>query len=150
MNKIVSAGFAVFLLVSCSPKIVSYSSQISVLPSTEGGTIFLRCSGMGADEKKSYENAIYNAFSTMLFQGVPESAQSTPMIPAEDASRARPKVDKCLSDNNCYRNFITQISQVGGYTKVKGGYAATADIKINIGALRTYLEQNNIIRKFGL
>ena len=138
------------LATSCSPKIPSYSPQISSMPVTESGTVYLRCSGVGGEERKSYENAIYNAFSTLLFQGVLASAQPTPMVPPEDAAGVRKKVDKCLNDYECYRNFVTQVSQVGGYTKVKGGYTATADVKINIAALRTWLEQNNVIRKFGL
>ena len=135
---------------ACSPKLHSYSAQISVLPENPEGTIALRVSGMGVNERKAYENAIYNAFSTLLYQGIPESVQTTPMIPTEDAARMKPKVDKCLNDENCYRNYITQVNQNGAAEKVKGGYAATANITINLRALRSYLEQNNIIRKFGL
>jgi hypothetical protein len=133
----------------CSPKMRTYSSQISVLPQTEEGTIFLRVSGLGSDERRAYEGAIYNAFSTILYQGVPESIQSSPMIPPENAAKARPKVDNCLHDNNCYKNYITQVTPPGTTEKVRGGYSATIDIKINLHALNDYLIQNNIIRKFG-
>jgi hypothetical protein len=58
-------------------------------------------------------------------------------------------VDNCLHDNNCYKNYITQVTPPGTAEKVKGGYSATIDIKINLHALNDYLIQNNIIRKFG-
>lgn len=137
------------LLFGCSPKLQSYSAQISALPQTEEGTIYLQVSGLGDDAGRAYENAIYDAFSTLLYQGVPESIQSSPMIPSENATAARPKMDKCLRDKNCYRNYITQITQPGTAQKVKGGYFVTIDIKINLHVLNDYLVQHNIIRKFG-
>lgn len=137
------------LAFGCSPKLRTYSAQISVLPQSEEGTIFLRASGLGSNERRAYENAIYNTFSTVLYQGVPESIQATPMIPSENAAKARPRMDDCLHDNNCYKNFITQITPPGTAEKVNGGYSTTIDIKINLHALNDYLIQNNIIRKFG-
>ena len=150
MKKIIWTSLVMILAVSCSPKLRSYSPQISSSPGPEENTLFVQASGLATEERPSYENAIYNALSTLLYQGIPGSVQSRPMIPPDDAGRVRSKVDNCLHDNNCYRNFIMQVSQVGGIVKVKGGYEATANLKVNLSSVRTWLEQNNIIRKFGL
>lgn len=138
------------LAMACSPKLSTYSPQISSSPGPEETTLFVQASGLATEEKAAYDNAVYNALSTLVYQGIPGSVQSRPMIPPGDAARVKTKVDNCLHDNNCCRNFIMQDSHVGGTVKVKGGYTATTNIKVNLLSLRTWLEQNNIIRKFGL
>jgi len=150
MNKTAWISFAMILMASCSPKLRSYSPNISSSPGPEETTLFVQASGLATEQPASYESAIYNALSTLLYQGIPGSVQPKPMIPPEDAARVRSKVDNCLHDNNCFRNFIMQVNQVGGIVKVKGGYEATANLKVNLTSVRTWLEQNNIIRKFGL
>ena len=140
----------VAMVWACSPAPKVYSPQISNINRTEEGTIYVKCTGMGKNKEAAYENAIYNAFSTVLYQGVPESVQSRPLVEPANTQAARSKLEKCITSNECYRNFITQITSSGSYTKVDGGYATVASIKINMTALRSYLEQNNIIRKFGL
>ena len=150
MKKLCGIYLAIILAGACTPKLRSYSPQVSSSPGTEPNTLFIQASGLGTDERRSYEHAIHEALSTLLFQGIPGSVQPKPIIPPDDASRMRPKVESCLSDNNCYRNFILQINQVGSYVQVKGGYSATVNCKVNLAALQNWLEQNNIIRKFGL
>lgn len=150
MKLFVVIALIVLAGVACKPAPKIYSSQITNINRTEEGTIFIKCSGKGRDKEAAYENAIYNAFSTLLFQGIPESVQTRPMIDPANANAAKPKVEKCITDNGCYKQFITQITEPGAFSKVEGGFATVTNIKINIVALRTYLEQNNIIRKFGL
>lgn len=128
-----------------------YSPQILNLPATEEGTIYIRSSGFGDNYHEAYADAVKHAFNTLLFQGIPESIQSRPMI--EDGSKARqqhPDLFSCFENNSCYQQFLTSAAQPGQRRyKVKNGWAVSTDIKINIRALRSYLEQNNVIRKFG-
>lgn len=132
----------------CSPKIPMYSNNIINIPQTEEGTIYLQCPGVGGNKKAAYENAIFNAFTAVLFQGVVASVQQRPMVDPANADNVRAKVDVCLKDNNCYHNFIVQISGPDeNIATVNKGYSASPKIKINLRALRTYLEQNGITPK---
>ena len=142
----------IILLGSCSQKL--YSPQIKNNAVTEEGTIRIQSSGEGKNLPDAYNNAVENAFSTVLFKGVPESIQATPMIPDESAAKQQyGSVLSCFKDKTCYNQFLTSASQNGKKEKVRGGglvnYQVQSDVTINIRALRTYLEQNNVIRKFG-
>ena len=64
-----------------------YSPTITNDSTTEEGTIRIHANGIGNNERTAYQNAVQNAFSRLLFQGIPESVQSTPMIPDETAAR---------------------------------------------------------------
>lgn len=138
----------VVIFLGCSPKIPMYSNNIINIPQTEDGTIYLQCSGVGSSKKAAFENAIYNAFSAIIFQGVPASVQQRPMVNPANAANVSAKVDACLKDNNCYRKFITQISGPDeNIAEVNKGFSANPKIKINLRVLRGYLEQNGIIPK---
>lgn len=133
-------------IIACSSKM--YNPQITNQPFTEEGTIFLRSSGFGVTKKDAYNDAVKHAFNTLCFQGVPESIQSRPLIDNEDKQRSS-NLEQCFVDKSCYEPFTTSISQVNEGEKVRNGYAALLDIKINIRAFRSYLENKNVIRKFG-
>lgn len=137
------------LLASCNKKM--YSPNVTNDSTTEEGTIRIHANGIGNNEKTAYQAAVQNAFSRLLFQGIPESVQSTPMIPDETAARRQHGATlDCFKDAGCYTQFITRGGQQGGKTKVKGGgIEAESDVTINVRAVRAYLEKNNVIRKFG-
>ncbi|HEY5392698.1 MAG TPA: hypothetical protein VIJ57_11315 [Hanamia sp.] len=142
----------IILLASCSQKM--YSPQVKNNSTTEEGTIRIQSSGEGKNLPDAYSNAVENAFSTVLFKGVPESIQATPMIPDEPTARQQyASVLSCFKDKTCYTQFLTSASQNGKKERVRGSslinYQVQSDVTINIRALRTYLEQNNVIRKFG-
>lgn len=136
------------LSAGCTKKV--YTSSIYNIPETEEGTIFLRVTGFGSNKQEAYNKAVSNAFNTLLYKGIPESIQSRPMI--EDEAKAKEKfsdVLSCFNRRECYSQFITQNNDNGNTTRVKGGTTTAAEVKINIRALRTYLEQKQVIRKFG-
>ncbi len=136
-------------LFSCHKKM--YTPNITSNSTTEEGTIRIHANGIGNNERTAYQNAIQNAFSRLLFQGIPESVQATPLILDEAAAkRQHAAILDCFKDAGCYTQFITQGGQAGGKTRAKGGgVESESDITINLRALRTYLEKNNVIRKFG-
>lgn len=132
----------------CTKKV--YTSSIYNIPETEEGTIFLRVTGFGNNKQEAYNKAVSNAFNTLLFKGVPESIQSRPMI--ENEAKAKEQFAdalSCFNRHDCFSQFITQNNDNGNTSHVKGGTTTTAEVKINIRALRTYLEQKQVIRKFG-
>ena len=137
--------------VSCSQKV--YSPQVKNNSTTEEGTIRIQSTGLGNNLPEAYNNAVENAFSTLLYKGIPESIQATPMVPDEMRAKEQyAKVLSCFKDKGCYTQFLTSASK-DSKERVRGtallNYEVKSDVTINIRALRTYLEQNNVIRKFG-
>jgi hypothetical protein len=121
---------------------------------TEEGAVRIVSSGKGSNLPAAYKNAIENAFYTLLFKGVPESIQSTPMIPDETYAKSHyATVLSCFENEDCYKQFLTHAAKQGSKERIRGdklfNYQVNSDVTINIRALRTYLEQNNVIRKFG-
>jgi len=148
--RLIIAG--VFFLTSCAQK--TYTTNVSNNATTEEGTIRISSSGEGSNLPQAYSNAIENAFNTVLFKGVPESIQSTPLIPDETKAKEQyASVLACFKNKDCYTQFLTHASKKGSKERVRGdkliNYEVNSDVTINIRALRTYLEQNNVIRKFG-
>lgn len=151
MKKIIVVSI-VILITACSQK--TYTTNVSNNPVTEEGAIRISSSGKGSTLPEAYNNAIENAFNTLLFRGIPESIQSTPMIPDETKAREQyGNVLACFKKKDCYTQFLTHAAKEGSKQRVRGdkfiNYQVNSDVTINIRALRTYLEQNNVIRKFG-
>jgi len=147
---LIAAG--IFCFASCSQK--TYTTNVSNNATTEEGSIRISSNGKGANLPQAYDNAIENAFSTLLYRGIPESVQSTPLIPNETTAKEQyPTIMACFKDKNCYSQFLTHAAKQGDKERIRGdklfNYEVKSDVTINIRALRTYLEQNNVIRKFG-
>lgn len=138
------------VVVACSAPKNTFTSLVKNNPETEEGTIFLTVSAIGTTKEKAMENCVQNAFETLLFRGVPESIQSRPMIENESqAKSANPAFFDCFKNETCYKKFVTYINFQGDGIKVDKGVGISTSLKINIRALRTYMEQNNVVRKFG-
>ena len=141
-----------FCMASCSQK--TYTKQVANNSGTEEGSIRITSSGKGSNLQAAYNNAVENAFYTVLFKGVPESIQSTPMIADEAKAKEQyASVLSCFKNKDCYTQFLTHAAKEGSKERIRGdklfNYQVNSDVTINIRALRTYLEQNNVIRKFG-
>ncbi len=120
------------------------------LPNSEDGTIIVRSSGTGPSENEAVLNSERKAFSTLMFYGLPSSVQGRPMVEDEAASRRQHAgFYQNFFDNNAYRSFITNAANYSAVEKAGKMYYLTRDIKINLQALRSHLEANGIIRKFG-
>ncbi len=139
-----------FLFAACSAPKNTFTSLVKNNPDTEEGTIFLTVSAIGNTKEKAMENCVQNAFETLLFRGVPESIQTRPMIENESQAKSNnPAFFDCFKNETCYKKFVTYINFQGDGIKVDKGVGISTSLKINIRALRTYLEQNNVVRKFG-
>lgn len=149
MKKVIGL-LMVLVTASCgTPKFYAYHLQN--LPRTEQGTIFLETTGLGSSEDAAYNDAAASAFSAVLFKGVPGSVQPMPII--ADESRAvndHKQVIDCFHTFDCYSKFVAQSDKIGIPVKGKDGTSVVLRIKINLRTLKTYLEQNNVIRQFGL
>ncbi|MEO6499900.1 MAG: hypothetical protein ABIN95_12830, partial [Mucilaginibacter sp.] len=67
----------------------------------------------------------------------------------EKAKKQHPDVIGCFKTFECYNKFIVSTEKSGAPKKESNGTSVTIKTKINLRSLRAYLEQNNVIRKFG-
>ncbi len=141
----------IFLLQSCSSsKKTLPSAEVNFLSNT-GGTITMRANGIGNSEGEAIGDAIYNAFDVLFFRGLPESEQKKPLVGTnENEERAKNKEYFDEFYKGRYKTFVMSSIPTSELTKYTGGKKGIAiDVKINLVALRTDLEEHNIIRKFG-
>lgn len=121
---------AAICLLSCNSR--NHASDIQVIDSNESSmTLNI------TDQKPEYA-AVYH----LLFRGIPNSNQTTPLIStSEDAAEKQfPEYFKKLFNENRYKTFVTSSSKIGN---------GSQRVVVNTKALRLDLEQNSIIRKFG-
>jgi len=143
--------FPVILFVNCaSNKIGTVSTQVVALSGTEDGTISIRSTGQGNKEADAVKTAEIRAFNTLIFYGLTSSVQTRPMV--ENESEVKKKHASFFDnffEKGGYKNFIVSSSTSTSSQKAGKYIYLNRDIKINLRSLRTNLETNNIIRKFG-
>lgn len=141
------------IMISCgSKKDYSFTSAEVALVSSNGyETITLRSTGYGESKGESIKNAEISAFKNLFFRGIPSSNFSKPLIDI-DETKATSKNQSYFDNfyNNRMKTFISSSYQSTPFQKKGGIYATTVDLKINVGILKRDLEENGVIRKFGL
>jgi hypothetical protein len=141
----------ILLLQSCSSsKKTLPSAEVNFLSNTDG-TITMRANGIGNSEGEAIGDAMYNAFDVLFFRGLPESEQKKPLVGTnENEERAKNKEYFDEFYKGRYKTFVMSSIPTSELIKYTGGKKGIAiDVKINVVALRTDLEEHNIIRKFG-
>ncbi|CAA9202152.1 hypothetical protein [Flavobacterium collinsii] len=147
---------ALIILVLLS---VNYSFGQKKLPTPQvnyvsgnAGTITMRAIGSGKKQQDAISEAEKNAINVLLFRGLPESEQKSALIgsnESEEIEKHKEYFDQFYTQKR-YKTFIMSSIPVGDFARQNGGVKSqTLDVKVNLLALRTDLEQNNIIRKFG-
>jgi len=112
----------------------------------------LNVTGYGSNKEKALENAQKRAIEILLFRGIPNSSLSKPMINTSEA-KVKEEHKEYFTDFFNNKRFLSFITFSASNTPInmmennKKGYTST--IKINVLSLRTDLENNGIIRKFG-
>lgn len=130
---------------------LSAQRQVSVVSSTNE-SVTLRSLGYGKHAAQALADAELSAVKLLLFYGAAETAFRLPMI-AEGESAATEKHRSFFTSfsSTDYKNFVESsvIVTPFGKNEVKQK-CITVDVMIRASQLRMYLEQNGIIRKFGL
>ncbi len=112
-------------------------------------TLTLNVKGYGKSEDEAKNHAKNQAFSNLLFRGVPNSSYSKAMVGNEDRSRKSNKsFYKNFFDKMDLNKFITDINITKNYNKKDK--SIICDITINIKSLRAHLIDNKILREWGL
>ena len=104
--------------------------------------------GYGKNREAAIDHAKEQAFINLLFRGIPGSSHNRAMVGNETSSRSQHKeyFDDFFNKKG-YNRFVMNCSQ-GPFSKKDK--SIKCNISINVKALRVDLEQNGVIRGFGL
>jgi len=150
MKRIIALFALTFAVLSCSSPRGFYTYKVASIPSAEEGVIYLESSGIAGNEKDAYNDAAGNAFSTVLYKGLPGSVQPKALVDDEAlAKKNHPGAMDCFTKFECYNKFIVATEKTGIPVKEKNGTVVNLRLKINLSSLKTYLETNGVIRRFG-
>ncbi|MFY7825701.1 MAG: hypothetical protein ACOVQ4_01190 [Flectobacillus sp.] len=143
-------------LSACAPKTTPIKNsfdyvrtgKVNVI-SSDKGLLSVKCEGMAENLNKAILFAEMNALENILYRGIPGSNQEAPLIPDElDAYKKNQLVLDNLVFRNGYKNYITGSEIIERHDA--NGIFVVQKVTFDVPALRKYLENNNIIRKFGL
>ena len=130
---------------------VSAQYQVSILNSTKDA-VSMRCVGYGKKVTIASMDAELSAIKTLLFVGAQNTQHSMPLVQEDKAAfenKYRKFFDAFYSKE--YQNFVESSIIVTPYGKnALKQKCITLDVCIRVNQLRTYLENNGIIRRFGL
>ena len=130
---------------------VSAQYQVSVLTATKAA-VSMRCVGYGKKAAIASTEAELSAIRTLLFAGAQNTQHSMPLVQEDKAiveNKYRKFFDTFYSKE--YQNIVESSIIVTPYGKnALKQKCITLDVCIRVNQLRTYLENNGIIRKFGL
>lgn len=124
------------------------SAEVQYLGQMEPGTTYVQargCTPTTSSTAAITQQALVNAFETLLYRGIPGSEVNTPLISDETAARTKHTAYWQEFYEGRYRTFLLSISAAG--PRVKN--CAQVTLKINHVALRQDLEQHGIVRPFG-
>lgn len=142
------------LFIICLLTTYSISGQNKVNFLSDGSnTLSLRVTSYGKKAKEAIENAEQAAVRTILFRGIPGSNQvENPLIGVneEKIQKEHKAYFKELFEEKRCSSFILSTVPVSKFSKdATKKKCIVADIKVNLQALRSDLEQHKVIRKFG-
>lgn len=152
--KLISLLFTVIsatVFDSCKSKSPDfYETEVSLLKKTDYGSAYLKSVGYGNGRHSAIEDAQKKSFFVILFRGIPNTNYNYPLIENEVSFREKnANFNKDFFDNGLYKSFIISNSESSNLISTSRGFKIFMNIEINYEALRKYLEQNSIIRKFG-
>lgn len=117
------------------------------------GTISLRVTAYGKKAKEAMENAEQAAIKAILFRGAPGSNQvERPLVGVneEKIQKEHKSYFKELFEEKRCSSFILSGVPISKFSKdATKKKCIVMDIKVNLQALRSDLEQHKVIRKFG-
>ncbi|HEY4334533.1 MAG TPA: hypothetical protein VGM89_01510 [Puia sp.] len=142
----------VMLVMSTRLSAQEYGGNVRYSGWSTVGVITVVSDGFGKNIKESNSDALAGAFYTLLFRGLPGSAYELPMVPHEEEKKNDPTVVALLKGG--YGSFVMDDRLQGRSKTTKkadgvSGIATTHLVTINCAALRRYLEEKVVIRKFG-
>jgi len=147
MKRYLLYGIVIFLTYSCAP--VMSTAEVKKISENSNGLLKLKVVGYGKTKLKAIEEGKMQAFKMLLFYGIPSSSLSKGIAGNESELKEKHKdyFKKLLEQKGAY-SFITNFKETSDYSKKEDKIECV--IEINVKSLKADLEQNNVIRRFGL
>ena len=142
--------FSILLLMSMP--IMVHAQYHCIVQCGTANTVTFRATGYGKNIKIAVADAEINAIKTLVFIGAPGTVFQVPLV-TSDISIVETKHKDIFNElyESAYRNFIESSVTVTSYGKdAEKRKCITLDIRIRAKALRSWLENKGVIRKFGL
>lgn len=140
------------LLSACARKPIGPFQPVGAtfIDSPTSGLIRLRVDGFGKSISRAEENAVSAAFLAIIFRGIPEfTALNRPLVSSESKFNSEnPGWFQNFIESGTYQRFINKDYGIQEL-EVKKGRRVSRELTINYQALRRYLEEEGVVRKFG-
>jgi len=150
--KLLLAGLMLITMSACKTLVGDFPVVTGALEDENKGYITITTTGTGINSRRAMIDAERQAFKDLFFRGYPTSQQKTPMIGVNEIALTQQNqayFDQFFGmtelGSNRYRTFIIRSERIGKFSNRQQPMRVT----INLRALRTDLEQNGVIRKFG-
>jgi hypothetical protein len=131
----------------------SDSGEVRYVSSPQKGIIVLDASGYGKKKQVAFEDATIKAFKVLLKSGIPGSSQYLPLLGgnANQVYQGRRAYFDQFFAGKTYLQFLVD-QRRGDFRRRarKTDPNVKVRLAINIPALRRYLEEAGVLRKFGL
>lgn len=112
--------------------------------------VTLRCTGYGKNAKIASAAAELSAINTLLYIGATGTPFSLPLIPDKASAENKNETFFDSFNKSEYKNFIESSITVTAFGKdAEKRKCIVKDVCVRAEQLRSYLETNGIIRKFG-
>jgi len=151
-KKIIILAVLALFITNCGPKVFTpLTAEVTVLKEEKNKTIELQSIGYGNDRYEAINDAERKAFEIIFFRGIPNTSVEKPMIGADEASlvsQHKAYFDSFFKER--YRSFIMSSYVSISYEKIDKIFTGANNVKINLLSLKRDLEEQKVIRKFGL
>jgi hypothetical protein len=152
LKKLITLSLCIALVSSCVVRQPT-ANQISYVSEESAGMVKIHTTGLGSSLSEMEQDAQIKAFETLLYVGLPSASTETyrsPMVENKAEMQGHPSIKKFFN-NREYAQFVTRVDRLDFLKQraSEGGRALNYNIVINYTALRRYMEQNEVIRKFG-
>jgi hypothetical protein len=139
------------ILIGCK-SVEDYASNVSIVNKYDSFSYSFSGQGFSNKMDDCQSEAEKNIFEVILFRGISGSDLQNPLIEDEQKSKENNKeFFNNFFEKKYYRNFISsKVEMIENTKPTKGGYTCLIKFSVNLNSLKTNLEQNGIIRKFGL
>ena len=118
--------------------------------SHENSIVTVRSQSHAEEKGKAIYYAERNAFENLVFKGIPNTNQESPMVPNEsEALRSHGTILQGLLKKQGFKRFIMDSYTIQS-NRSKGVTFVEQELKIDLKSLRNYLQQEGVTRKFGL
>ena len=140
---------ALFIVSCAAPQPMGYerTGEVKCL-SHDRETITLASKAMGSTSSEAQFNADVKAFENLFYKGVPNSNQEAALVDSKKKDEVADQLVEFFNSGE-YKHYLME-STVMNQSVNKGTYFVDQKVHVHLSALRKYLEDNNIIRKFGI